>query len=306
MISIILIGLLVSTGSLGIPLVLEPDGVYYVNMSVGDPPQYMTMFLDTGSVYTAVPCIDCRTCGENHTRYDPKQSQTSVDTIEPFKSCYTEGGCVTGKIVLDSIRIDAVEFPNIRVGCSDEYPSSFRKQVASGVAGVPQFINRTDVGFCFGENKLTLGDTYSEDQFDWITHDGDFSTTLVSVNGVNLTNIRVLFDTGTTNVVAPFEIRKHLGDSICSFETRDIQYEMGECLNYTFSNRIHRTVILGNRFLTKNRYVVFTKTRIGLGKLANCRRPVTNQWYEGGTIEFKFTIAIGVSYVWSILMWMWK
>lgn len=55
-------------------------GTHYVNLWVGSPtPQRQTVIADTGSHFTAFPCVGCHKCGaEHHTdpHFDPEQSET--------------------------------------------------------------------------------------------------------------------------------------------------------------------------------------------------------------------------------------
>ena len=55
-------------------------GTHYVHMWVGSPvPQRQTVIVDTGSHFTAFPCVGCKKCGpEHHTdpHFDPSESQS--------------------------------------------------------------------------------------------------------------------------------------------------------------------------------------------------------------------------------------
>ena len=55
-------------------------GTHYVNLWVGTPtPQRKTVIVDTGSHYTAFPCVGCKGCGEDHHTdpyFQPQESQS--------------------------------------------------------------------------------------------------------------------------------------------------------------------------------------------------------------------------------------
>jgi hypothetical protein len=53
-------------------------GTHYAFLYVGTPPQRQSVIIDTGSHYTAFPCVGCQQCGQ-HTDpyYDSKNSSTS-------------------------------------------------------------------------------------------------------------------------------------------------------------------------------------------------------------------------------------
>ena len=42
------------------------DGSHYVSVSIGTPPQKVSLILDTGSHHTAFPCKGCKECGKVH------------------------------------------------------------------------------------------------------------------------------------------------------------------------------------------------------------------------------------------------
>jgi len=67
-------------------------GIYYLNLTVGQPPQPFTVQLDTGSADLALPSTTCPTssCGEHSDAYyDPSQSitSTSIDCTHSTLTC---------------------------------------------------------------------------------------------------------------------------------------------------------------------------------------------------------------------------
>lgn len=59
-------------------------GYYYTTMYFGEPPQEVTMIMDTGSHMTITPCQPCVNCGKKHSLpiFDPKLSKTFVEKID--------------------------------------------------------------------------------------------------------------------------------------------------------------------------------------------------------------------------------
>ena len=82
-----------------IPLV-QGYGTHYANLWVGSPiPQRQTVIVDTGSHYTAFPCVGCKSCGGPHhtdPHFDPRKSTTfhqlQCDECRDGVLC-TEGQC---------------------------------------------------------------------------------------------------------------------------------------------------------------------------------------------------------------------
>jgi len=79
---------------------LQGFGTHYATAWVGTPPQRKSVIVDTGSHFTAFPCVGCKNCGEEHhtDRYfDPKIS-TSFESVDCKQcqqaTCNKEGRCV--------------------------------------------------------------------------------------------------------------------------------------------------------------------------------------------------------------------
>lgn len=54
-------------------------GTHYATVWVGTPPQRKSVIVDTGSHFTAFPCVGCKNCGEDHhtdSFFDPSKSST--------------------------------------------------------------------------------------------------------------------------------------------------------------------------------------------------------------------------------------
>jgi hypothetical protein len=63
-------------------------GTHYVELFVGNPPQRVSLIVDTGSELTAFPCTTCRGCGK-HTDppFDSKKSKTNRELTCSDASC---------------------------------------------------------------------------------------------------------------------------------------------------------------------------------------------------------------------------
>lgn len=61
-------------------------GTHYIFAHVGNPPQELSLVVDTGSFNTAFPCADCEGCrGGRQDLWDPSMSRTS--TVLSCDSC---------------------------------------------------------------------------------------------------------------------------------------------------------------------------------------------------------------------------
>jgi hypothetical protein len=57
---------------------------YYANISLGTPPQYLSVLFDTGSSYNYIPSVTCDSSCSGEDRYDGSKSTTfkSLDTVK--------------------------------------------------------------------------------------------------------------------------------------------------------------------------------------------------------------------------------
>ena len=92
-------------------------GYYSINVCFGTPSHAFELVVDTGSFMTAVPCINCKTCGE-HTharRFNANASSTARDchknTSRTHNSCgsyrmqYVEGSTISTEVAVIFTRL---------------------------------------------------------------------------------------------------------------------------------------------------------------------------------------------------------
>jgi len=132
---------------------------YFLDLSVGTPPQRVSVIVDTGSSITAFPCQTCRGCGSH---IDPLYDITKSSTArwhECGKDCsssscssdrqhctyhqgYTEGSSIGGWWFEDVLRIGDLfqHNPPLRapLGCHQEETKLFYTQKANGIMGIRQ------------------------------------------------------------------------------------------------------------------------------------------------------------------------
>mmetsp|Transcript_27505 Transcript_27505/g.33371 ORF Transcript_27505/g.33371 Transcript_27505/m.33371 type:complete len:572 (-) Transcript_27505:448-2163(-) len=78
---------------------LQGYGTHYATIWVGSPPQRQSVIVDTGSHFTAFPCVGCEECGEEHHTdkyFDPSLSQSfyALGCNECIMSRCESGRCV--------------------------------------------------------------------------------------------------------------------------------------------------------------------------------------------------------------------
>ncbi len=142
-------------------------GTHYANIWVGSPtPQRKSVIVDTGSHYTAFPCMGCQNCGaEHHTDpyFDPSKSNTfhaltcdeckmgaACDTNKfcAFSQSYTEGSSweaiqvqdilyCGGSDVLDAANTNDLKYAiPFMFGCQTKETGLFVTQLADGIMGM--------------------------------------------------------------------------------------------------------------------------------------------------------------------------
>lgn len=71
-------------------------GTHYAHVYVGNPPQRVSVIVDTGSHHTAFPCSGCKSCGHHTDPYfDPSKSQT-LEWLQCHQ-CVSAARCVQRK-----------------------------------------------------------------------------------------------------------------------------------------------------------------------------------------------------------------
>ena len=131
-------------------------GYYSINVCFGTPSRAFELVVDTGSFMTAVPCINCKTCGE-HTharRFNANASSTARDchkntsrthSCGSYRMQYVEGSTISGKIISDLTWLTLHSAgnrsrPGVAVrayfGCQMHESGLFRAQHADGILGM--------------------------------------------------------------------------------------------------------------------------------------------------------------------------
>jgi cathepsin D len=91
------------------------DSEYYGTISIGTPPQYFKVILDTGSSNLWVPSSSCNTTAyiscSNHSTYDHSLSSTYVANGETISIAYGSGDC-SGFLSQDTVEIGGLTVKN--------------------------------------------------------------------------------------------------------------------------------------------------------------------------------------------------
>eukprot|EP00588_Corethron_pennatum_P011356 CAMPEP_0194267118 /NCGR_PEP_ID=MMETSP0169-20130528/1762_1 /TAXON_ID=218684 /ORGANISM="Corethron pennatum, Strain L29A3" /LENGTH=1026 /DNA_ID=CAMNT_0039007927 /DNA_START=62 /DNA_END=3139 /DNA_ORIENTATION=- len=138
-------------------------GTHYADVWVGTPPQRKSVIVDTGSHYTAFPCVGCTKCGEEyHTDkyFDPTKSSTYKELgcgscqrgaycsnkQCSFSQSYTEGSSWHAIQVMDKFYVGAIDndpsLPysslafDFMFGCQKRETGLFITQLADGIMGM--------------------------------------------------------------------------------------------------------------------------------------------------------------------------
>jgi len=146
-------------------------GTHYATVWVGTPPQRKSVIVDTGSHFTAFPCVGCKNCGEEHhtdSYFDPSKSSTfrqlNCDECEGTSRCqkdpksgdrcvfnqsYTEGSSWSAYQAKDRFfcgsndvntaptdRIDNSFATPFMFGCQTSETGLFVTQLADGIMGM--------------------------------------------------------------------------------------------------------------------------------------------------------------------------
>lgn len=79
---------------------------YLANISIGEPPQYFMLYMDTGSANLWVPSIDCKSdeCLK-HRRFNPLKSRNFEGSNDLFTIEYGDGSYAHGYIGVDSVSV---------------------------------------------------------------------------------------------------------------------------------------------------------------------------------------------------------
>ena len=130
----------------------EGLGLYAMNITVGTPPQSLTVQLDTGSSDLWVPVTGSGAC-EGSTSlcdqlgsFNPKKSSTFKDTKVPLDLAYGDGTQISGTYGNDTVGFGGISIKGAIVGAADDASTTTS---LSGIIGI---------GYVDGEAIVQLDD----------------------------------------------------------------------------------------------------------------------------------------------------
>jgi len=133
-------------------------GTHFSYVYIGSPPQRQSVIVDTGSHFTAFPCVGCQLCGSHTDNYwDPKNSTTvevqkcnSGDTCS-FGQSYSEGSSWRAYKVIDKLWVGGIGKETVPTGskyqidfmfgCQTSETGLFRTQLADGIMGMAMAVD---------------------------------------------------------------------------------------------------------------------------------------------------------------------
>ena len=114
------------------------DGSHYANIYVGVPPQRVSVIIDTGSHFTAFPCVGCSTCS---THIDPPFDYIESSTysmprcdkcVNPAKSFCEDDKCIFAQHYAEGSSWEAVQVEdNLYIGGYTLEESTIRQKALS-------------------------------------------------------------------------------------------------------------------------------------------------------------------------------
>ncbi|KZT13266.1 acid protease [Laetiporus sulphureus 93-53] len=216
-----------------IPLTDDMNGQMWQGaISVGTPPQDVTVDFDTGSADLVLPGPTCEQNCAGHHYYHPEASKSSSTRSSQFTLRYGDGSYVTGEQYADTVNVGGLTATNATVGAAQQYseglaPSNFPPDGILGLAypSVTSFHQPTVFQALMQENQIKnpvfafkLGSDGPELMLGGINddlHQGDITYTpvtqqgywQVNIDGVSangnktLENVSAIIDTGTTLII---------------------------------------------------------------------------------------------------------
>jgi hypothetical protein len=152
-------------------------GTHFAYIYVGTPPQRQSVIIDTGSHYTAFPCVGCAQCGQHTDSYwDPNNSTTkdipSCNNAKcPITQSYSEGSSWHAYKVKDTLWVGgltATEVPyaetlsvNFTFGCQTSEAGLFRTQLADGIMGFSMTTDRSTLPYVLVDNNLATSTMFA-------------------------------------------------------------------------------------------------------------------------------------------------
>ncbi|KAJ7181006.1 acid protease [Mycena filopes] len=106
------------------PLTDFEEDLWFGTITVGTPPQTLTVDFDTGSSDTFLPAVGCDSTCDGHTLYDPSASSTAVNTTDSYFLQFGAGNA-TGFVFTDTVTVAGVTARAQAVGASNHYSVEF-------------------------------------------------------------------------------------------------------------------------------------------------------------------------------------
>ncbi|KAJ7148453.1 acid protease [Mycena crocata] len=100
------------------------EDLWFGTITVGTPPQTLTVDFDTGSSDTFLPAVGCDSTCNGHTLYNPSASSSAVNTADSFFLQFGAGNA-TGTIFTDTVSVAGVTARGQAVGASNHYSVEF-------------------------------------------------------------------------------------------------------------------------------------------------------------------------------------
>jgi len=112
--------------SAGEPLTDFEEDLWSGTITVGSPPQTLTVDFDTGSSDTFLPAVGCDATCAGHTLYSPSASSAAVNTTTPFFLQFGAGNA-TGFVFDDTVSVAGLKATSQAVGASNHYSVEFEE-----------------------------------------------------------------------------------------------------------------------------------------------------------------------------------
>ncbi|KAF7335565.1 Aspartic protease [Mycena venus] len=101
------------------------EDLWFGTITVGTPPQTLTVDFDTGISDTFLPVVGCDATCAGHTLYNPAASSTAINTSDSFSLQLHAGeGDTTGSVFMDTVTIVGLTAQDQAVGMNFATPST--------------------------------------------------------------------------------------------------------------------------------------------------------------------------------------
>ncbi|KAJ2963482.1 hypothetical protein NQZ79_g1567 [Umbelopsis isabellina] len=221
------------------------DVEYVGKIGVGTPPQEFYAVFDTGSSDIWLPSKQCASC-EGHHIFQETASSSFHDIGKNWSLSYADGSYISGRTASDTVTIGDITYKDQTIGlASDESGQFAADNTLDGIFGLafPSLsltgvktspvvmmheqgqIDNPVVGVWLGRSReggggeMTFGGTnqaHYDGEFQYVPVDNQkywqVKLTGVSSGGqkLSLQNKEAIIDTGTTIIVAPADIVRHI------------------------------------------------------------------------------------------------